>query len=215
MFVGREKNGAGDVYVAYVLDRTGSMAEIWEETVSGFEAFVREQARQEGRTALTLICFDNYHGPQMEVPFLGADAGEVAEAGVPNHITPRGTTPLYDAIAAAVRHTDAWLAARPGGWSGKVLVAVNTDGLENASVEHSRESVKAVIEAKRRAGWEFVFMGAGIDAFTEATGIGMDGGMALRYAPDPDEAAATARRFSEGVLAYRRSDGEFEWDEES
>lgn len=195
------RRGTGDMLMTYVLDRSGSMAGIWADTVGGFETLVREQAEQEGAALLTLIAFDTAEGrPQLEMPYRAERMRDVP--GFPAGIKPRGSTPLYDAIAEAIRITDEWL--RTHAWfGGKVLVAINTDGMENASREQTHESITALIKERRQRGWEFTFIAANMDAPRVAASMGMSAQSSKTYAATGAAAASTHRHLSDSVTAWR------------
>jgi hypothetical protein len=126
---------------------------------------------------------------------------------------PRGTTALLDAVGRTVAATEARLAARTkkrakkgkAPESTRVVVVIITDGLENASTDHSVDDVRKSIERlERDAGWSFVFMGAGIEAFGQAGGLGVQGKRALRMGDSGVALHKSFRRFS-GRLVMARS----------
>lgn len=153
--------------IVVVLDRSGSMASIRAEMEGGFDTFVAEQRKVPGDCVLTLVQFD-------------LDATEVVYAGklladVPGlSLVPRGLTPLLDAVGTAVTKAQERISALPDDQQpGKVLVVIITDGQENSSREWTKEKVQKLVADRRAAGWEFVFLGLGIDAFAEAGAMGI------------------------------------------
>lgn len=223
-----------DVLIKYVLDRSGSMINIWEQTISGFNEFKNEQARQEGKAYITLTAFDQpgsrgnpihvgsgINGrrkvespkPAIENIYDVTDASEVVDI-LPSAFSPRGMTPLLDAIGISIEDVEDWLVSKENkDFDGKVLFVVNTDGLENASVEFTVEDIKKRIAEKEKEGWEFVFMGAGIDAVEESSKLGFSRGNTISYDSTPQSATMTNASLSSSTSSYRRS-GNFSWDED-
>src|SRR5262245_24746252 len=146
--------------VYMLLDRTGSMQTIWAETLSSVNAYVQTLAADHLDARVTLAMFDSHNGTQFDVI---RDAVPVRN-WVPvtdQEASPRGYTPLYDAIGRLMG-----LAAADR--SDKAAVIVITDGQENASVEVTREGAKAMFDTARGRGWDVVFLGANFDAFAQA-----------------------------------------------
>lgn len=175
---------ADRVHVTVLLDRSGSMSSIVDDTIGGFNSFVAQQRRVPGECRITLVQFDG-----QETQYVVADAIPVAEftdldAGT---YQPRGTTPLLDALGAVIERTDGRAVVDPAEFQ---LVAVITDGHENASARFTRARVAAMVEARTEAGWAFVFLGANLDSFAEAGSIGMTRGQAANW----DHTSAGVRR---------------------
>ena len=151
------KRKAADVNVIAILDMSGSMQGREVETRGGFNAFVanaREDQREAGgKITLSLTCFDT----EFEPVYPPTPVERVKEIG-PKEYTPRGMTALHDAIGLT-------LSPLRFPKEEKVMVIITTDGLENASHEWTAASVKKLIEDKERLGWEFLFLGVGLDAF--------------------------------------------------
>lgn len=164
---------------AYILlDRTGSMGPIWTEALGSVNAYVAQLAQDEDpadETRLTIACFDYQERLQFDIlrrdvtvksfrPVTDADA------------SPRGMTPLFDAIAriAALAESDA---------PAKAVLIVMTDGEENSSHEVSRQGAAAALDRIRKKGWQVVFLGANFDAFGEADKVGVSVGQTLNAAP--------------------------------
>jgi ADP-ribosylglycohydrolase/uncharacterized protein YegL len=161
---------ADRVHVAVLLDRSGSMNSIVDDTIGGFNNFVDEQRQLPGDCRLTLVQFDG--GDPQEIL---VDAQPVAE--VPQldrrRYQPRGNTPLLDALGRLIARIDDRVAADPDEYQ---LVAVITDGHENASREFTRSQIADMVSNRSDAGWAFVFLGANIDSFAEAGAMGMAAG---------------------------------------
>ena len=170
-------------YVHYVLivDRSGSMADIREETQEGIRGFVTSQqaALPAGhRGTLSLYQFDTIHDAVHRFTPL---------SGVPPYdLVPRNGTALLDAVGFAVTGEGERLAAMPEGERpGKIVVLIATDGRENSSREWTKKQVKDLITQQRETyGWEFSFVGANQDAFAEAGQLGIATASAATYSPD-------------------------------
>lgn len=189
-------------HLAFLLDRSGSMQAIKQDTEGGFDAFIRSQAEQAGRCTVTLAQFDTDY----EVVYSGIDIAEVA----PLDLRPRGTTALLDSIGRLVQETGAWLAALPEeSRPGTVLVGIMTDGLENASREWTRPAVKALIESQERDyAWTFSYLGANQDAVEVGASMGVDPSRAMTYAGEHVGAAMDAYAMSTNRLRRTMAAGQ-------
>lgn len=164
--------------IAALLDRSGSMQSIADDMRGGFDAFMAKEIGQTGSTAVTLAQFDD------EYAVLYRD---MPVATVPRlTLEPRGCTALYDAIGRFVTEVGAGLAALPEDERpGEVTVLVMTDGLENASAEWTIEGVRALIAQQETVyGWDFVFLGANMDAVQVGVDLGFAPGKSLTYDAD-------------------------------
>jgi len=166
------------IHVSFVLDETGSMESYKAATISGFNEYV-DGLR--GRDALfTLVTFNSMETKRR---YEGVPIKDV-KALTDETYKPDATTPLYDAIIAAVGAT------KPEEGN-SVLFIIMTDGLENASKEATRDDVFKVIEGKKKDGWSFVFLGADQDAWAVGRSIGVFAGNTMSYA-----SAETGETFS-------------------
>jgi uncharacterized protein YegL len=156
--------------IIFLLDRSGSMAGLESDTIGGFNAFITNQSRLEGETKVTTVLFDDRY----EILWNGIDADQVKLTDQDYMV--RGTTALLDAVGKTILdvgdrlfHTSE--EERPG----KVIFVITTDGQENASREFTYESIKNLIERQQeKYNWEFIFLGANIDAAKEAGCIGIE-----------------------------------------
>lgn len=158
--------------IACVIDRSGSMSGRVDDVIGGFNTFLEEQKKLPGRALLTLVQFDD----QYELHCSGAPIRSVAPLTTSTYV-PRGSTALNDAVGRTINNLGARLAAmREDARPGRVIVVIITDGQENASKEFTRrEQIREMIEHQRsKYSWEFVFLGAGVDAFEEARTFGID-----------------------------------------
>lgn len=152
-----------------LLDRSGSMASVKSDVEGGFARFLEEQRRLPGECTLSLVQFDSegVEAVYTAKPIRDAQAIE---------LEPRGMTPLLDAVGRTIVATGERLAAmREPERPGRVLFVIITDGKENASREYSKTQVSAMVERQRQKySWEFLYLGANVDAFAEAGGLGIE-----------------------------------------
>ena len=167
--------------IVFILDRSGSMAGLEGDTIGGFNSMIRKQRRQEGEAYISTVLFDNYSEvihdrvPLEKVPQLTEEEYYV-----------RGCTALLDAVGSAVHHIgNVHKYAREEDVPEKTIFVITTDGMENASRSYSYEKVRAMIEErKEKNGWEFLFLGANIDAAREAARFGIHADRAANYHAD-------------------------------
>ncbi|MGM0877831.1 MAG: vWA domain-containing protein [Bacillota bacterium] len=156
--------------IIFLLDRSGSMEGLESDTIGGFNAFIKKQRQLEGETIVTAILFDD----QYEILWNGIDANQAKLTD--NDYFVRGCTALLDAVGKTIldvgyRLSNTCEEKKPD----KVIFVITTDGLENASCEFSYEKVKELIKHQQeKYSWEFIFLGANIDAGKEADNIGID-----------------------------------------
>lgn len=169
--------------IAALLDRSGSMASIADDTRGGFDSYIARLRDQPGETRVTLAQFDN----QYELVYRDRPLGEVPAL----ELQPRGSTALLDAIGRFVTEIGAGLAALPEeDRPGDITVVVMTDGHENASTEWTVEAVRALIAQQETTyAWDFVFLGANMDAVAVGTNLGFAPGKSLTYDADGDAVA--------------------------
>ncbi len=162
-------------HIYLLLDRSGSMQSIKTDTEGGFAAFVEEQRRTPGACRVTLAQFDNHY----EVVYADRPIADVPALD----LQPRGSTALLDAMGRLITEAGAQLAAlteadRPG----TVIVAIMTDGHENASREWTHPAIKALVEQQTgQWGWQFLYMGADQDAIEVGRNIGVAPANSVTY----------------------------------
>jgi len=162
--------------IVFILDRSGSMGGLENDTIGGFNGFVKKQAK-DGQTSLTTVLFDDRY----EIIHNGIDAGK-AVLTEKEYYT-RGSTALLDAVGKTItdvgnRLNETPETSRPG----KVIFVITTDGLENASREFSYNEVKKMITHQTETyNWEFIFMGANIDVAKEGEKLGIDTGRTFSF----------------------------------
>lgn len=161
-----------------IIDESGSMEELASDTIGGFNAFLKEQKAYPGEAILTLAKFSS------TVSYV-YDCVNIKDAAplTPETYRPTGGTALLDAVGDVIKSTGQKLAAmkeedRPD----KVVVLIITDGHENSSFRHTKEAIKAMIEHQRaKYSWNFVFIGADVDAFTAGVSLGVSANNSVRY----------------------------------
>ena len=160
-----------DMHAYILLDRTGSMQSIWDEALNSVNTFAsglgkREQGESEGEVdaRVTLAVFDSQDGFQFDVLRENAEA-EAWRSVTNDEASPRGMTPLFDAIGRIVAKAES---DKPE----KALLVIMTDGMENASREVTKDGARAALDRARAKGWEVVFLGAEFANFSDAEGVG-------------------------------------------
>ena len=167
--------------LVFILDRSGSMAGMVEDTIGGFNSMLNKQRGEEGECLLSTIMFST----SSQVVHDRADIKNVPELTKQDYI-PGGCTALLDAIGDAIHHIgNVHKYARNEDRPAHTLFVITTDGMENASRRYSAEKVKQMIERqKSKYGWEFLFLGANIDSLHTAEGIGIDADYAANFHND-------------------------------
>ena len=188
--------------IVFILDRSGSMAGLEKDTVGGFNAMIEKQRQEPGEAIVSTVLFDNesvvIHDrvPLDKVPALTEKEYYV-----------RGCTALLDAVGGAIHHIgNVHKYAREEDRPEKTLFVITTDGMENASRRYTYEKLKAMIERqKERYGWEFLFLGANIDAAREAARFGISEDRAANYNADSEGTSVIYEAVSETVCNFRSS----------
>lgn len=183
--------------IAALLDRSGSMETIKSDTEGGFNAFVADQVGLPGEARVTLAQFDTDY----DVVFSNRPIGDVG----PLELQPRGMTALYDSVGRLITDVGAELSALPEVQRpGKVIILVMTDGHENSSHEWTHEAVNAAIKRqKREYAWEFVFLGANMDAVAVGERMGFDADRSMTYATTSAGVGGAFRAQSDLVARLR------------
>ena len=167
--------------IVFILDRSGSMAGLEDDTIGGFNAMIKKQKEEPGAAVVSTVLFDNYS----EVIHDRVNIQSI-EMLTRNEYYVRGCTALLDAVGGAIHHIgNVHKYAREEDRPEKTLFVITTDGMENASRKYSYEKLKAMIERqKEKYGWEFLFLGANIDAAKEAARFGIGEDRAANYHAD-------------------------------
>jgi len=186
--------------LVFILDRSGSMAGLEDDTIGGFNAMIEKQKNEPGEAVVSTVLFDNYS----EVIHDRVDVQKI-EPMTRNEYYVRGCTALLDAVGGAIHHIgNVHKYAREEDRPEKTLFVITTDGMENASRKYSYEKLKTMIERqKEKYGWEFIFLGANIDAAKEAARFGIDEDRAVNYNADREGTAVIYEAVSEAVCSVR------------
>lgn len=167
--------------IVFILDRSGSMAGLELDTIGGYNSMLDRQKREEGEALVSTVLFDD----RSEVLHDRVPLGEMEHISVTEYYV-RGCTALLDAVGGAIHHIDnVQKYAREEDRPEKTLFIITTDGMENASRLYSYEKVKKMVEhQKEKHGWEFLFLGANIDAIKTAKQFGIREDHAVNYESD-------------------------------
>ena len=186
--------------LVFILDRSGSMAGLEDDTIGGFNAMIQKQKDEPGEAVVSTVLFDNYS----EVIHDRVDVQRI-EPLSRNEYYVRGCTALLDAVGGAIHHIgNVHKYAREEDRPEKTLFVITTDGMENASRKYSYDRVKMMIERQQeKYGWEFIFLGANIDAAKEAARFGIREDRAANYHADSAGTAVIYEAMSEAVCSVR------------
>ena len=167
--------------IVFILDRSGSMAGLESVTIGGFNAMVEKQKKEQGDAVLSAVLFSNDN----TVIYDRADIRNV-EPLTDSQYFVGGSTALLDAIGGAVHHIgNVHKYAREEDRPGKTIFVITTDGMENASRLYSYSQVQQMVKRQReKYGWEFLFLGANMDAISAARSFGIREDRTVRYACD-------------------------------
>ena len=188
--------------LVFILDRSGSMAGLEGDTIGGFNAMLQKQRGEPGEALISTVLFDN----KTEVIHDRVPLDRVSALTEKEYFV-RGCTALLDAVGGAIHHIgNVHKYAREEDRPEKTLFVITTDGLENASRRYTYDKVKAMIERQReKYGWEFLFLGANIDAAREAARFGIRADCAADYHADSMGTEAVYESVCEAVCQVRRS----------
>lgn len=197
--------------IVFILDRSGSMSGLESDTIGGYNSMLAKQKKEEGEALISTVLFD--------------DKTEVLHDRKPlkdiNPITDkeyfvRGCTALLDAVGGAIHHVgNIHKYARPEDVPEKTLFIITTDGMENASKQYSYDKVKKMVERqKKKYHWEFIFLGANMDAVEVAGRFGIPQNRAVRYECDKEGTALNYKVMSD-MVSYARSAASAELMEEA
>ena len=188
--------------VVFILDRSGSMSGLEADTIGGFNSMIEKQRKEEGEAYISTVLFDD----RTEVLYDRVPVARV-EPMNENQYFVRGCTALLDAIGGSIHHiAKVQKYAREEDRPEKTLFIITTDGMENSSHIYTYDKVKKMVEKeKEKYGWEFLFLGANIDAIEVAGRFGIGADRAVNYECDSEGTALNYQVLSETVSAVRRS----------
>ena len=186
--------------LVFILDRSGSMAGLESDTIGGFNPLIEKQRKQDGECYVSTVLFDNVS----EVLHDRVKLSEIQKMTDEDY-TVRGCTALIDAIGGAIKHIgNIHKYARTEDVPEHTVFVIATDGMENASHIYSSKEVKKMIEKqKEKYGWEFLFIGANIDAVETAGRFGIGADRAVDYHADEEGTRVLYDTVSEAVCNVR------------
>ena len=190
--------------LVFILDRSGSMSGLETDTIGGFNSMIEKQKTEEGEAMVTTILFDH----MVETLHDRADIRKL-QPMTPKDYYVRGMTALLDAVGSTIQHIGHVHAVMgEDNVPEHTMFVITTDGMENASKEFTAEAVKRLIEEKKtKDNWEFLFLGANIDAVKAAGNIGISADRAVNYHSDAVGTALNYSVVSETVSCMRKGKG--------
>ena len=186
--------------LVFILDRSGSMAGLESDTIGGFNAMIEKQKKIDGKCFVSTVLFDNVS----EVLHDRVDLAAI-QPMTDKDYTVGGCTALIDAIGGAIHHIgNIHKYARPEDVPEHTVFVITTDGMENASHRYTAEKVKNMVQRQtEKYGWEFLFLGANIDAVETASNIGIAKDRAVNYHSDKEGTALNYSVMSEAIENVR------------
>lgn len=183
-----------------IVDRSGSMSSITDDAIGGFNEFLKGQKKESGEANFTLVLFDN----EYLTPYVNTPINEVKEL-TRSTFVPRGTTALYDAVGRSIISAKERIKTlKESDKPEQVIIAILTDGGENASSEFTQDSVKKLIkESQDDSDWGFIFLAANQDATLSASNIGIGGQYTMNFAGTARGVTKAFDAMNQTVYAYR------------
>ena len=202
-------------HITIILDRTGSMESIRDDTIGGFNAFLDEQQDTPGRATMTLVQFDSRN--PYEVIYKFTPITEVDKLDRSTYV-PRASTPLFDAVGRGINALAQQLGRlNEGNIPARVVFVIVTDGKENASCEFRRDQIERMIAEKQELeNWQFVFLSADLAAIREAESVGFMREKSLAFDKSSLGTSSAWGSLSGRISDYRsgrKPDVEFEEDD--
>ena len=187
--------------LVFILDRSGSMRGLEADTIGGFNSLIDKQKKEEGEALISVVLFDDLQEVLYDRTKLSA-----IEPMTDRQYYVRGCTALLDAVGGAIHHiANIHKYAREEDRPAKTLFIITTDGMENASRRYSFDRVKQMVEhEKEKYGWEFLFLGANMDAISVAGRFGIHADRAVRFECDSEGTQLNYRELSASVSAMRK-----------
>lgn len=188
--------------IIFILDRSGSMSGLEADTIGGFNSMIQKQKKGEGEVIVSTVLFDD----KVVVLHDRINVKKIKPMNDDQYYV-RGCTALLDAVGGALHHIgNVHKYAREEDRPEKTLFIITTDGMENASTRYTYKKVKSMVEyQKKRYGWEFIFLGANIDAIEVAGRFGIQSSRAVNYENDSKGTRLNYKILSETVTKMRMS----------
>ena len=208
----KNENKKNITELVFILDRSGSMGGLEDDTIGGFNSMIDRQRGEDSEAYVTTVLFDNVS----ETIHDRVNLSDVKPMTRKEYFV-RGCTALLDAVGDTIVHiSDIHKYARPDDVPVKTLFVITTDGMENASRKYSADAVKKMIEEKKECGWEFIFIGANIDAVQCASNYGITPEYAVNYHADKKGTAKVYEAVGRAVgCAMRRAPLDGAWREDA
>lgn len=186
--------------LVFILDRSGSMGGLESDTVGGFNAFIEKQKKLHGEVTVTTVLFDN----QIEFLHDRMDMRAMSPISEEDYSV-RGSTALYDAIGTSIHKIiNVQKMSKAEYKASKVIFVITTDGMENASQHYSAYDIKSLISyQEKKYNWEFIFLGANIDAITTAQTFGIRKSRAAQFHNDKEGINVNYKNLDELVCMLR------------
>ena len=185
-------------HIICILDRSGSMASIINDSIGGFNTFLKQQKALPDKATITVALFDDSY----DLLYDNVDIKSAEE--LTNKIWfPRGTTALFDAVGKTINREKQNFARMGNEAPAKVLVCVVTDGYENASKEYKREDIQKLIKACEKDDWNFIYLAANQNAFDVGMSFGISGGNTFTYTADAGGVSAMSMTLNNASSSYR------------
>lgn len=180
----------------FILDRSGSMSGLESDTIGGFNAMLEKQKKEAGECRITTVLFDS----QYELLHDRVDIDKVQPITEKDYFV-RGSTALLDAMGKTMHKIERVQQCEPS----RVLMVIITDGEENSSREYQLETIKMKVKFLKEKSWEFIFLGANMDAVTTAGHMGIDPHHAVDYVADSEGTELNFKVMSDAVSNFRSS----------
>ena len=178
--------------IVCIIDKSGSMAPLVEDTIGSFNTFIKEQQALPGKAKVTLAMFDhNYH-----LIYSSRKLKKVEKLDTSSYV-PSGTTALLDAVGRTLADMEK---------VDKAICVIITDGFENSSKDYTRERVKKLIETNEESGWEFHYLGVGVDNFDDAIALGIKPEYTMAFTGDAKGLRGAYAAMSDSAKTYREGD---------
>ena len=186
--------------LVFILDKSGSMSGLESDTIGGFNSMLEKQKAEEGSAHVTTVLFDNrielLHD-RLPIACVNPLTNKDYSVG--------GTTALLDAVGTTIeRINEIQMAETPDNRADKVIFVITTDGFENASRKYSYPTLKSLIESQQKEfNWEFIFLGANMDAVAEAAKIGIQADRSASFVNDSEGIATNYDSVSDVLSSMR------------
>lgn len=188
--------------IVFIMDKSGSMSGLEKDTIGGYNSMLKKQRKEDGDVIISTVLFDN----NTEVIHDRVDISKIKDMTSKDYVA-GGCTALLDALGGAIHHINAVQKALPEEERPeKTLFIITTDGMENSSRIYSYAKVKKMVQKKQeKKNWEFLFLGANMDAISAANDIGIKANRATTYNCDAVGTAVHFMAVNEAITKYRKA----------